>query len=192
MEKLFSNFSIPDKATWMNKIPKEVLQIRNSQNLKMDSIYRLEALKEMKYLEEFHRKNVRYSIQENRVYIKVKDLTKARCQALKALQDGCQGILFNMQSYLKTPLFEELLDPISITDYRISFKIPRNWNIFFERYFLYLRKRKIPLSSLKCNFFLQEEMKHIPSKFFKIIAFYNRKRCSKNCRKKFEAIGSGS
>jgi len=164
-EKLFKDFKAVTKAEWKQKTIQDLKGADFEQNLyselekglKLASFYNKEDLENLTYLQKYHQQNLNTDVNKqgarhwyNQPLITVFDAKIANKQALEALQNGADALLFDVKKGFD---FEELLKGVLLEHCFVSFRVQNNPATFLKQYFDYAQKNGVKLGGIKGSLF---------------------------------------
>lgn len=164
-EKLFKDFKAISKAEWKQKTIQDLkgadfeenLHSELEKGLKIASFYAKQDLASLSYLQNYHQQNLTNDVNKqgarhwyNQPLITVFDAKIANKQALEALANGADALLFDIKNEFE---YKDLLKDILVEHCLISFRIKGNALEFLSYYFEYVQDSGAKLSKVKGNLF---------------------------------------
>ncbi|MEN7547978.1 methylmalonyl-CoA mutase family protein [Rapidithrix thailandica] len=152
-EPLFTEFPPIAKSEWLEKINKDLkgadfeekLVWKTTEGFTLQPFYTQEDLRELSTPERFQNQDLNTAQVplgarqwENRPEIVVEDLKKANQMALEALNNGADGIAFNLSAYASPIDFSTLLAEIQTRYCGISFLLKEGFKNFVQEYLGYI------------------------------------------------------
>jgi methylmalonyl-CoA mutase len=165
-EKLFNDFKAVTKAEWKQKTIQDLKGADFEENLyselekgfEVASFYNQEDLENLSYLQKYHQQNLNVDVKQegarhwyNQPLITVINAKKANKQALEALGNGADAILFDIKNE-KIEL-SELLKGILLEHCFVSFRVQNNTLEFLTTYVEYLQNTKTDLTAVNGSLF---------------------------------------